>query len=44
MTIKDVNFVSMGIPQARAALEGGSVQLALLAGPVAYSAKSQVCM
>jgi len=39
MTIKDVNFVSMGIPQARAALEGGSVQLALLAGPVAYSAE-----
>ena len=37
MTMKDVNFVSMGIPQARAALEGGSVQAALLAGPVAYN-------
>jgi sulfonate transport system substrate-binding protein len=40
MTMKDVNFVSMGIPQARAALEGGSVQAALLAGPVAYSAQN----
>ena len=40
MTMKDINFVSMGIPQARAALEGGSVQCALLAGPVAYNAQA----
>lgn len=34
----DVNFVSGGIPQAAAALENGSAQGALLAGPMALKA------
>lgn len=38
MTIDDVNFVSMDIPSSLAGLEGGSVDCALLAGPVAYNA------
>ncbi|TDJ87917.1 transporter substrate-binding domain-containing protein [Campylobacter volucris] len=33
----DVEFISMGIPQAQAALAGKSVDMALLAGPSAYS-------
>ncbi|MDR3260044.1 MAG: NrtA/SsuA/CpmA family ABC transporter substrate-binding protein [Fusobacteriaceae bacterium] len=33
----DVEFIQMGLPNARAALVGGSVDLALLAGPVAYT-------
>ena len=37
--INDVEFVSMGIPAAPAALENGSVDAALLAGPTAYHAK-----
>lgn len=37
MTEKDVEFVSMGIPDAQAALAGGTVDCALLAGPVAYN-------
>ena len=37
MTIADVNFVSMDIPSAFAALESGSVDCALLAGAVAYN-------
>lgn len=38
MTLEDVNFVSMDIPSSLAGLEGGSVDCALLAGPVAYNA------
>lgn len=37
MTQDDVNFVSMDIPSALAALEGGSVDAALIAGPAAYN-------
>ncbi|MDO4266684.1 MAG: NrtA/SsuA/CpmA family ABC transporter substrate-binding protein, partial [Eubacteriales bacterium] len=37
MTESDVNFVNMGIPDAQAALTGGSVDAALLAGPTAYN-------
>ena len=33
MTEEDIEFVSMGIPDAQAALAGGSVDAALLAGP-----------
>lgn len=38
LTAKDVNFVSMGIPAAQAALANGSADVALLAGPAAYQA------
>ena len=38
MTIDDVNFVNMAIPDAKAALDGKSVDVALLAGPTAYKA------
>ena len=41
MTIEDVNFVSMSIADAKAALDGGSVDAALVAGPTAYKAKEQ---
>lgn len=41
MTIDEVNFVNMTIPDARAALEGGSIDVAMLAGPVAYQAEQQ---
>lgn len=37
MAISDVNYVSMNIPNALAALEGGSVDVALQAGPSAYN-------
>ena len=37
MSVKDVNFVNMNIPAAQAALENGSVDAALLAGPAAYN-------
>ena len=37
MTEEDIEFVSMGIPDAQAALAGGSVDAALLAGPTAYN-------
>lgn len=39
MTLDDVDFVEMGIPEGMAALDGGSVDAALLAGPVAYKAE-----
>lgn len=39
LTMKDVKFVSMGLPAARAALEGGKVDAALQAGPLAYTAE-----
>ena len=41
MTLDDVNYVNMSIPEARAALEGGSLDVALLAGATAYQAKEQ---
>lgn len=41
MTIEDVNYVSMGIPDAKAGLDGGSVDVALIAGATAYQAKQQ---
>ena len=37
LTESDIEFVSMGIPDSQAALVGGSVDCALLAGPVAYN-------
>jgi sulfonate transport system substrate-binding protein len=36
-TAADVHFVDMTIPDAQAALAGGSVDVALLAGPAAYT-------
>ena len=41
MTIEDVNFVNMAIPDAKAALDGKSADVALLAGPTAYKAGQQ---
>ena len=41
MTIDDVNFVNMKIPDAKAALDGKSIDVALLAGPTAYKANKQ---
>lgn len=41
MTIADVNYVNMGIPESKAALDGGSVDVALLAGATAYTAQQQ---
>lgn len=37
MTENDIEFMAMGIPDAQAALAGGSVDAALLAGPTAYN-------
>lgn len=37
MTENDIEFLSMGIPDSQAALIGGSVDAALLAGPAAYN-------
>ena len=41
MTIEDVKFVSMGIPEAKAALDGGSADVAMLGGAAAYNAGKQ---
>ncbi|MBQ6819712.1 MAG: NrtA/SsuA/CpmA family ABC transporter substrate-binding protein [Clostridium sp.] len=41
MTIDDVNYVNMSIPDAKAALDGGSVDVALVAGPTAYKSQQQ---
>lgn len=41
MTIDDVEYVSLSIPEAKAALDGGSVDVAMLAGATAYTAKQQ---
>lgn len=41
MTEKDVNFVSMDIPSSAAALDGGSVDAALLGGPAAYQCEQK---
>lgn len=39
MKIEDVNYVSMDIPSAAAALEAGSIDCALLGGAAAYNAQ-----
>ena len=39
MTIDDVNYVNMSIPDAMAGLEGGSLDVAMLAGATAYQAE-----
>lgn len=41
MTIQDVNYVNMSIPDAKAGLDGGSVDVALIAGVTAYQAQQQ---
>lgn len=41
MTLDDVNYVNMTIPDAKAGLDGGSVDVALLAGATAYNAEQQ---
>lgn len=41
MTINDVNYVNMSIADAKAALDGGSVDAALVAGATAYKSKQQ---
>ncbi|MBO9553341.1 NrtA/SsuA/CpmA family ABC transporter substrate-binding protein [Cellulomonas sp.] len=41
LTAEDVTFVDMPIPDAHAALAGGSVDAALLAGPAAYQAVAE---
>lgn len=39
LKMEDVKFINMGIPEAMAALEGGSVDVAMLGGPAAYKAQ-----
>ena len=41
LTMDDVNYVNMSIADAKAALDGGSVDIALIAGAAAYQAKEQ---
>lgn len=41
LTMQDIEFVSMGLPAGRSALEGGSVDVCLLAGPLAYTAQKE---
>ena len=41
LTMKDIEFISMGLPAGRSALEGGSVDVCLLAGPLAYTAQKE---
>jgi len=41
MTIDDVEYINMTIPDSKAALEGGSIDIALLAGATAYAAQQQ---
>lgn len=40
MTIDDVHYVSMSIPNAKAALDGGSADVAMLGGAAAYNAEA----
>ena len=40
MTINDVNYVNMSIPNAKAALDGGSIDVAMLGGAAAYNAEN----
>lgn len=41
MTIEDVNYLNMTIPEAKAALDGGSIDAALVAGAAAYQTEQQ---
>lgn len=41
LTIDDINYVNMSIPDAKAGLDGGSVDAALIAGAAAYQADQQ---
>lgn len=41
MTMEDVNYINMSIPDSKAALDGGSIEVALLAGATAYQAAQQ---
>lgn len=41
MTLDDVDYVNMSIPDAKAALDGGSIDAALIAGATAYNAGQQ---
>lgn len=41
MTMDDVNYINMSIPEAKVALDGGSIDVALVAGATAYQAKQQ---
>ena len=41
MTMEDVNYISMTIPDTKAALDGGSIDVGLLAGATAYTAEKQ---
>ncbi len=41
LTMEDVNYVNMSIPDAKAGLDGGSVDVALIAGATAYQAEQQ---
>ena len=40
MTIEDVDYVNMSIPDAKAALDGGSIDVAMLGGAAAYNAQN----
>lgn len=40
MTIADVEYVNMSIPDAKAALDGGSIDVAMLGGAAAYNAQN----
>ncbi len=41
MKITDVDYVNMAIPAAKAALDGGSIDVAMVAGAVAYNCQLQ---
>lgn len=41
MDIKEVDYVDMTIPEAKAALDGGSIDAALVAGATAYQSEQQ---
>ncbi len=41
MTLSDVDYVSMAIPAAKAALDGGSIDVAMVAGALAYNCQLQ---
>ncbi|HBG64990.1 MAG TPA: ABC transporter substrate-binding protein [Treponema sp.] len=41
MKISDVDYVNMAIPAAKAALDGGSIDVAMVAGAVAYNCQLQ---
>ncbi len=41
MTLDDVDYVNLSIPEAKAALDGDSIDVAMIAGPTAYLAQQQ---